>query len=356
MFFCNRVNFVYEPAIIFRKDEQWTYAREPLLRRMPDGTLVCFHYAGGKREPSPDNVALITRSRDDGVTWSNPEVMCRHDSRCVWPSELFTDTQRPFVAIHTFQYHGHYTELRAFRSFTDDNGKTWSEPESFKGTPPNFSVRQGKVLSNGNIIFAIYWEEQEGHFNWPSGDKFNSFPDWKFRSGVIRSTDNGATWTKHGYLTAPTNLWEPELIELENGHLLMLIRCCGAGVLYRSESFDYGVTWSPAKPSDIPNPSTKLVMFKINGKIVLVSNMDKNRRQLSLWVSADNGKTWPTQKLLAEVPDEVPGVEDIDEHFNQIPWICYPHGFADDEQQLLYLATDSIDMHYLIKVPFADFI
>lgn len=353
--FC-RVNFAYEPTVIFQKDEQWTHGREPVLRRMPDGSLTCLIYSGGKREPDPGNLALIVRSNDDGRTWTKPEIMFKHDSRCTWPTEIFTEGPRPFAVIQTFQYNAFYTELRAFQTFTDDNGKTWSEPQTIKGTPPNFCVRQGKVLSNGEWLFPVYWMEQDGGWNWPSEGAFLWKHGWRFSSGVIRSCDQGKTFTLSGYLHADSNLWEPEVIELEPGHLLMFIRCCKAGVLWKSESFDFGANWSPAEPTDIPNPGTKLVMFKVDGKVVLVSNMDDCRRKLSLWVSSDSCRNWDKKLLLAEVPMAEPDVTDVDNQFNQLPWICYPHGFVDEKQQLLYLALDSVATHFLVKIPFSDFL
>lgn len=353
----NRIDFAYDPTVIFQKDDQWTHAREPVLRRMPDGSLACLHYSGGKREPDPENLALITHSRDDGATWSKPEVMFKHQSRCVWPTELFTAGPRPFAVIHTFEYHGFYTELRAFMTFSDDSGRTWSEPRTINGIPPNFSVRQGKVLSNGVWLFPVYWMEQEAGWDWASTEGFKWPHGWTFRAGVIRSTDEGKTFSLHGYLRNEGLVWEPEVIELESGHLLMYVRSEGRGVLWQTESFDYGLTWSELIPTEIPNSGTKFVMFRIGNKIVLVNNPDKvGRRHLELWVSDDFCRTWSKKLPLATVPEDQTDVKDIDNEFNKLPWICYPHGFADEKQQLLYLALDSVDMHYLIKVPFADFL
>ena len=42
------------------------YAREPVLRRMKDGSLVCLFLTGGPKEPDNDNVVKITRSEDEG--------------------------------------------------------------------------------------------------------------------------------------------------------------------------------------------------------------------------------------------------------------------------------------------------
>ena len=76
-----------------------TYAREPILRRMKDGSLVCTFLTGGPYEPHNDNVIAISRSEDDGVTWSKPETLFSHDNRGCWCTEIFTDCETPFTRI-----------------------------------------------------------------------------------------------------------------------------------------------------------------------------------------------------------------------------------------------------------------
>ncbi len=357
LFKLNRIDFFYEPTVIFARNKQWIHAREPVLRRMPDGSLVCLHYSGGKREPAPENLALITRSHDDGATWSTPEVLFKHDSRCVWPTEIFTEGERPIAFIHTFDYHAFYSELRAFMTFSGDSGKTWSEPKTVPGVPPNFSVRQGKVLSDGSWLFPVYWMEQDADWNWKREAGWNWKPSWKFRTGVIRSTNGGRSFSLHGYLRNDGLVWEPEVVELEAGHLRMYVRSEGRGVLWQTESFDSGLTWTDLTPSDIPNSGTKFVLFKIGDAVILVNNSDPaGRRHLDLWVSHDGCGTWAKKLPLAQMPDDVPFPKNETDQFAEMPWICYPHGFADEGRRVLYLACDSVDMHYLMKIPFADFL
>ena len=93
------VRFAYPPTVIWEEDERWTYAREPLLRRMPDDSLVCLHYSGGPREPDDDNVELITRSYDDGATWSAPQVLFEHPSRGVYYPHGLMDRERQILYL-----------------------------------------------------------------------------------------------------------------------------------------------------------------------------------------------------------------------------------------------------------------
>jgi len=333
---------------IFTADTQWTYGREPVLRRVPNGDLFCLIYSGGAREPAPGNVVLATRSADDGATWSVPEILWNLPDRAVWATELFTDTEIPFAVFQTFIYETHYCELRSFLCHTADSGHTWGEPVSISGVPANFSVRQGKVLSDGSWIFPVYWCEVRGHWDHrmtAESNSLNDRRDWRFVSGVIRSVNQGKTFSLHGLMSAQFNLWEPEVVEAEPGHLILFIRPCEDHFLWRADSYDYGQTWSGAARTDIPTSGSKIVTFKIGDQLLLVNNTDSalwQRRHLDLWGSGDHGASWQPRLRLAETPENAAARQ-----------VAYPHGFTDDQNQTLYLAVDTIDTFELLKIPYS---
>jgi len=76
----------------------------------------------------------------------------------------------------------------------------------------------------------------------------------------------------------------------------MLLRS-SAGVICRSDSEDYGKTWSPVYRTNLPNPNSGIDVTKLDdGTLVLIFNPDDenwgSRGEISLAVSEDNGKTW----------------------------------------------------------------
>ena len=343
------IEFAYPPQLIYdpsASSPAHPYAREPILRRMPDGSLACIHYTGGPTEPHDKNVAVITRSDDNGATWSAGEVLFEHPARGVWTTELFLEAGPPRLFVHTFCAGCHYLELKAAVSRFEGETSTWSEPQAVGGIPANFSVRRGNVLSNGTWIFPVYWQEQRGRWTWqPSDDgRFGADPSWVFCCGVIRSTDEGRSFSLHGCLRADANLWEPNVIETAPGQLLMLMRAEGANRLYRSDSTDGGLTWCPPYVTDIPSANSKLTLLKHGNRILLMHNPAEvpgwnNRRSLELWSSPDGGESWPNRTVLARVRDGIPKV------------ICYPDGFVEEAESMLYVACDSAKKHYLMKVP-----
>ena len=85
-----------EKHLIARYD---TYAREPIIRKTKDGTLLCLSLSGGEREPDNQNVVLIAKSRDNGRTWSEPKTLFAHQKRGCWATELFCDVGNFLVGI-----------------------------------------------------------------------------------------------------------------------------------------------------------------------------------------------------------------------------------------------------------------
>jgi predicted neuraminidase len=124
----------------------------------------------------------------------------------------------------------------------------------------------------------------------------------------------------------------------------MLIRVNGTGSLWRSDSDDLGLTWSPIYRTDIPNPGSKFDILTTNNRIILLHNPDsKVRNPLSLWVSSDDMQTWHKKTDLIR--------SRRDGH-----WICYPHAVANDASQTLYIASDAVKEFYLQIIPYGDFL
>lgn len=144
-------------------------------------------------------------------------------------------------------------------------------------------------------------------------------------------------------MKAQTPLWENNIAEYENGKLVMLMRAEFTGYLYRSFSDDYGKTWSKPEKTDIPNPASKITLLKSGNNVLLIHNptmcqefCDWNKRKpLEMWVSSDGTRTWNKKIPLTKV----------DEPF------FYPHGFVDSQKNLIYIACENSQEHFLLKIP-----
>lgn len=330
------------------------WAREPVLRRMPDGSLLCLHYTGGPWEPDDANYVEVTRSYDDGETWTKGEKLFDHPMKAVWAPELFVVGDDVYAIVHMFNTPNWYCGLNVFWALSRDSGKTWTEPTTMPGHSKCFSHRQGIVMSNGEWFFPIYCQEQRKGFDVIfDRDNLSHGKAWIFCVAGMVCKPGWKDVQVYGYRSAnEVHVWENNAVELEPGHLVMFMRASGTCVLYRMDSYDYGKTWSDLLPTDIPNGDSKITLYKIADTVILLGNQCKDRSCLSLWVSNDGCDTWSTKLELAKIgnADNMPQID------HNPKMICYPDGFVDYEQKVLYVAFENGVSHFLMKIPFADFL
>ena len=72
--------------------------------------------------------------------------------------------------------------------------------------------------------------------------------------------------------------------------------------LLQSTSTDDGATWGPVTDSAIPNPGSGAEVIRLqDGSWLFVGNdTEEGRHRLSLWLSRDDGRTWPVRRVLEE--------------------------------------------------------
>ncbi len=171
-----------------------------------------------------------------------------------------------------------------------DNGATWSAakelvPGDKGGRGP---VRNKPIILSDGTLLAPASNEKKG--------VWNAFVD--------RSEDSGQTWNTSPFIKLNRDsipgegVIQPTLWESSPGKVHMLLRS-SAGVICRSDSEDYGKTWSAVYKTVLPNPNSGIDLTKLpDGTLILVYNRDNEnwgaRRPISIAISKDNGKTWPT--------------------------------------------------------------
>ena len=333
------------------------------LRELPDGSWALFMLAGDDFEPSPKNYIGLTRSFDQGKTWSplQPvDIGLPREGKTMGqgPTELMTIGNRSTLFFSTHSQ----TWGRDWQSWfihSDDNCKTWSHPQPVPGRLATFTfIRNHIVTRDGRILlpFQRYEGPPAGTPPPPTEEKpwhkamghYVSNP----RNGVLISSNGGQTWTEHGDIRITPNDryhgWaENNVAELGDGRIAMVIRADGlGGVLFSAESNDGGRTWPEfAVKSDIPNPGSKATLYPLGGDTVaLLHNPNpKGRHPLALWISFDGMKTWPYQRVLVEHSSDGRGHN-----------MNYPDGFVSKDRQWLHFAYDDNRhraVHYSAKLP-----
>lgn len=269
------------------------------LVELPDGDLLAAWF-GGKREGDP-SVAIWGARRTHGA-WSPPEVWARELGAPCWNPVLFRDQHNKIWLFYKYgssprTWHG------ACRTSTD--GKNWSAATHLPGGPPNVEIlgpikNKPVLLSNGDVL---------------AGSSVETPTSWQ--CWVEISSDDCRTWRKYGPIsvaggapdsaTGPYGIIQPTVWEITPGRLKMLMRSTEQiGAICAASSEDGGRTWTPARPTSLPNPNSGIDAVKLkDGTLALVYNHTRSgRTPLDIAFSHDDGSTWSAPYVLEDEPGE----------------------------------------------------
>jgi predicted neuraminidase len=268
---------------------------------LPSGDLMAAWF-GGLREGDKSIEIWISRKRSGATTWEPPQQFTEFPEVPCWNPVLFYDASNKLWLFFKIGPNP-MAWVGAVRKSSDD-GATWSEIEYLPAGRIGPVRCKPLILGNGVILAGSSVEA--GRPSNASKPK----PYWSWACWVERSLDDGKSWTIHGPITYPGvnfGLIQPTLWETSNGQIRMLMRSTASiGRICESVSRDGGLTWTPARATDLPNPNSGIDAVKLkDGRVVLVYNHTKNGRSpLSLAVSTDDGESWYARYDLEDQPGE----------------------------------------------------
>ena len=233
--------------------------------------------------------AMLTRSRDNGRTWSKPRTVYDYylDDGAYGLIKCHDGTLCCFVNVQASWYGfdaaperfkkdigGLNSSQYAIRS--TDEGQTWSEP-IFLESPGKFYQRshaQPLLLPNGSILWSTYCADAR------------SEEESKLFGAIHRSDDSGRSWRLVGTVRREENhVDEPAIALLKDGRLILVTRPDG-GLFFSS---DQGRTWTESgrivREGYFKAP---WMCVLADGTVVCVATMGR----LNAFVSRDSGKSW----------------------------------------------------------------
>jgi predicted neuraminidase len=285
-FFCAALSAASNPEFIFEQAPFKSCHASTIVETKPGVFLAAWF--GGDAEGKP-NVAIWGSRRENG-RWSEPFEMVREPEIATYNPVLFYSKDRTLWLYYKFGPHP--SQWSAGRISSRDDGKTWSTPEHLPAGIYGPIRNKPLLLPDGAIV---------------SGTSVESYKAWT--SWVERSTDNAQTWTKHGPIVYPGEVYasiQPAIVPLRNGRLRMFVRTTNRiGKIAVADSKDKGLTWSELKPIDLPNPNSGIDAVALkDGRVVLIYNHTaRGRTPLNLAVSAD-GDRWDMFQTLEGEPGE----------------------------------------------------
>ena len=282
-------------------------ARFPNICAGPSGTLVALGTVGVKRERR----VAARRSTDQGESWQEPV----HVADGINGGGLLHDARTGHFIAFAESTHPP-AEKMVFQSA--DDGVSWQHldatflPDS-RGNLPDLHMNEcGITLTSGRLIRAARFY---AGVNYGPGRSKSQWPEHYVNA--IYSDDHGHTW--HASHPVPGfGFGEAAIVERADGTLLMNVRRHWAPrgtpkqhrlCRWSSTSTDGGHTWSEPEPvpalPDGPAGSTYGLMGGLVrcGDTHIFSNVESDtteRRNGHLWLSADEGATWPTRIQVCE--------------------------------------------------------
>ena len=294
--------------------------RIPSLLVTNKGTLLAFcEGRKGGRGDSGNIDLLVRRSEDGGKTWSRQQVVWDDGANTCGNPCPVVDEQTGTIWLTMTWNHGQDTEhqimqaagkdtRRVFVTHSDDDGRTWAEPRQIT---ENTKRPEWRWFATGpGVGIQLKHGRWQGRLLIPCDHSVVTPEDpTGYNSHVIFSDDRGKTWHLGGAIRPAVN--ECQVVELTDGTLLMNMRNYDRRATTRAvaTSRDGGMTWSQVRhdPALVePICQASLVRYDSSSAggqdWLLFSNPAHGRtgvrRDMTVRLSRDGGKTWPIERLL----------------------------------------------------------
>ncbi|MCU0341008.1 MAG: glycoside hydrolase, partial [Spirosomaceae bacterium] len=181
-----------------------------------------------------------------------------------------------------------------------------------KGFVRNGQDENGQKQPMGYPLFSrIGWQTRHKPLQIGGKILLPLYSDGLEMSLVAMTEDFGKNWTYSEPIVGIANI-QAALLPKNNGHIVAYMRDNGPPPqrLPVSTSTDGGLTWSDVTDSDLPNPGSGADAVRLaNGHWALIGNdTDEGRHRLAVFLSEDEGKTWPYKRYLERTNDEKTGV------------------------------------------------
>jgi sialidase-1 len=301
---------VYQPG-----EEGYSRYRIPAVVQTKQGTLLAFCEGRTGGDSGPIDLVL-KRSSDNGQTWGPLQVVWDDgDNTCGNPCPVVDQQTGTIWLLMTWNLgtdheraimDGTSKDLRhVYVTHSKDDGLTWATPTKISDTTRRSHWRW-YATGPGNAI-QLTRGAHAGRLLIPANHSDHDNQGHPYRSHVIYSDDHGETWELGGIQQDKTN--ESAIVELGDGSVLHAMRSYhGKNRRAMAISENGGETWGDVyldDALDTPVCQASIVRYSwpneaSDGKsrILFASPRGKERSQMTVWMSYDEGKTWPIHKLI----------------------------------------------------------
>jgi len=285
-------------------------------------------FTGGRADQSTATI-VGKLSSDQGRTWGPQRTLQENIGRQNVMSVTLRrlppgDDTAPLGML--FLIKNSPNDLKVVLRISRDDAKTFGEPIIVTPEPGYHVMNNDRVtiLLSGRIVCPVAWTDdvsRGGHFV----------------SVCHLSDDGGQTWRASAdKVDQPRRgAMEPEVVELEDGRLLMIVRT-QLGIIGTSLSTDGGEHWfapsklpvtSPESPATIRTiPATGDLLLIWNNTFAAGANHSGKRTPLTAAISRDAGETWKHVQNLESDPQAMYAYTSVRFHKDRLMMSYYVTG------------------------------
>lgn len=285
------------------------------LLALPNGEILCVWFAGTMEGRSDISIYLSRRNPRGG--WSDPVQLSDDPARSEQNPVLFLAPGGALWLLYTAQPGGNQQQSVIRCRVSADLGQSWSAPRRLFEEEGLF-VRQPIVVTDeGSWLLPVFRCRVKDGEVW-TGENDDS--------AVMVTRDGGASWSR---VPVPQSMGcvHMNILKLGGRRLVAFFRSRWADNVYVSRSEDAGESWSVPERTPLPNNNSSIqAVGLVDGRIAMAFNRssaagatgrrlslyddldDKPapaasssaafwgapRAPLSLALSHDCGRTWPT--------------------------------------------------------------
>lgn len=309
--------------------ENRTYAAMPSVE-VTGSRIWATWTAGGDTEPHDENYIIVVFSDDGGETWQDPYMILD-------PGAIGRTSNSVFWLAPNGRLWLFYVDRNSYSMYTDNpeaapEDIVWSKAKNLDGyTLYNKPIA---VERNGEWVYLAPVANSFAH---PVTQILTSDPSenkWKLLRGQYLESDNPRA-----------DFTEPSMVERSDGTLWLLSRLeKGAnGGVEQAFSQDDGKTWTELEddlPYPLQGPGSRFQFYKLqSGHLVWVSHdQTSSRTNLTIWLSEDDGVTWP-YKLLLDDRSNV-SYPDITQAADGKIYVIYDKGRSVEQEIRLAIFTE----------------
>ncbi len=275
--------------------------RIPAIVTAPNGDLIA---AIDERVPScgdlkwsKDINIVARRSSNNGKTWSDIEMVVDfpYGQSASDPSMIVDEVTGEIFMFYNFMdldkekdiYYLHVVK-------SSDNGKSWSKPEDITSqiAKPEWHT-DFKFITSGRGIQTR------------SGKLLHCMVNLNNGMHLFGSDDHGKSWFLIDTPVQPAD--ESKVVELADGTWMINSRANRKGVRYIHTSTDEGKNWETRADQELIDPGCNASIirytaiedgYKKNRLLFSNAKMSKGRKNMTVRISYDEGKTWSKGKTI----------------------------------------------------------